>query len=71
MVEWFARAFEGTPQFEIRKRVALQRAHSAGTSLFEFKPESDMCDVFLDVAASLDDQFGLTPAETSAIQEAQ
>jgi chromosome partitioning protein len=73
MVDWFARAFEGTPLFEIRKRVALQRAHSAGTSLFEFKPESDMCDVFLDVAAALDEQFGLSSAETEprAVQEGQ
>ena len=70
MLEWFARAFEGTPLFEIRKRVALQRAHSAGTSLFEFKPDSDMCDTFLDVAAALDEQFGLPPAETATVQEA-
>lgn len=72
MVDWFARAFEGTPQFEVRKRVALQRAHSAGTSLFEYDPEVDMCDVFLDVAAALDTQFGLPSAETTpATQEAE
>lgn len=73
MVDWFARAFEGTPQFEIRKRVALQRAHSAGTSLFEYDPEVDMCDVFLEIAATLDTQFGLPPAETeaTATQEVQ
>jgi chromosome partitioning protein len=72
MVDWFARAFEGTPQFEVRKRVALQRAHSAGTSLFEFKPTSDMCGVFLDVAAALDEQFDLPPVEVeSPTQEVQ
>lgn len=58
MTEWFARAFDNTPRFEVRKRVALQRAHSAGGSLFEHDPEVDMCDVFLDVAATLDEQFG-------------
>lgn len=58
MLEWFARAFDDTPRFEVRKRVALQRAHSAGGSLFEYDPEVDMCDVFLDIAAALDEQFG-------------
>lgn len=58
MMEWFARAFDDTPRFEVRKRVALQRAHSAGVSLFEYDPEVDMCDVFLDIATELDEQFG-------------
>jgi chromosome partitioning protein len=69
MVDWFARAFDDTPRFEVRKRVALQRAHSAGGSLFGYGPEVDMCDVFLDVAATLDEQFGLPTAETSTAQE--
>jgi chromosome partitioning protein len=68
MVDWFARAFDDTPRFEVRKRVALQRAHSAGTSLFEYDAEVDMCDIFLNVAAALDEQFGLPPAE-SPVQE--
>jgi chromosome partitioning protein len=71
MMDWFARAFDDTPRFEVRKRVALQRAHNAGGSLFEHDPEVDMCDVFLEVAAALDDQFGLPPAETPAAREAQ
>jgi chromosome partitioning protein len=71
MMDWFARAFDDTPRFEVRKRVALQRAHSAGTSLFEYDPEVDMCEVFLDVAATLDEQFGLPPAETEPAQEAR
>ena len=70
MMDWFARAFDDTPRFEVRKRVALQRAHSAGGSLFDHDPEVDMCDVFLDIAATLDDQFGLPPAETVTPQEA-
>ncbi|EMA56792.1 ParA family protein [Halococcus thailandensis] len=71
MLDWFARAFDDTPRFEVRKRVALQRAHSAGTSLFEYDPEVDMCDVFLDIAATLDEQFGLPPAETAPAREAR
>ena len=71
MLEWFTRAFDDTPRFEVRKRVALQRAHSAGGSLFAQEPEVDMCDVFLEVAATLDDQFGLPPAETPTAREAR
>ena len=71
MMEWFSRAFDDTPRFEVRKRVALQRAHSAGSSLFQYDPEVDMCDVFLDVAATLDEQFGLPPADTPTTQEAR
>jgi chromosome partitioning protein len=71
MMDWFARAFDDTPRFEVRKRVALQRAHSAGSSLFEHDPEVDMCEVFLDIAAALDEQFGLPPAETVSTQEVQ
>ena len=71
MMDWFARAFDDTPRFEVRKRVALQRAHSAGSSLFEYDPGVDMCDVFLEIAATLDEQFGLPPAETASTREAQ
>jgi chromosome partitioning protein len=71
MMDWFARAFDDTPRFEVRKRVALQRAHSAGSSLFEYDLEVDMCDVFLEIAAALDEQFGLPPAETASTREAR
>ena len=63
MVDWFTRAFDDTPLFEVRKRVALQRSHSAGTSLFEADPECDMCEVFLEVAKTLDEQFSFPDAE--------
>lgn len=69
MLEWFDRAFDDTPRFEVRKRVALQRAHSAGVSLFEYDSTVDMCEVFLAVAGALDEQFGLPPAENAAMQE--
>lgn len=71
MIDWFARAFDDTPRFEVRKRVALQRAHSAGASLFEYDSGTDMCDVFLDIAATLDEQFQLPSAETASTQEGQ
>jgi chromosome partitioning protein len=57
MLAWFADAFDDTPRFEIRKRVALQRAHSAGASLFEADPEVDMCEAFTAIATELDAQF--------------
>jgi chromosome partitioning protein len=60
-----------TPRFEVRKRVALQRAHSAGGSVFAFKLESDMYNVFLEVASTVDEQFGLPPAETPTAWEAR
>ena len=69
MMDWFARAFDDTPRFEVRKRVALQRAHSAGVSIFEYDPEVDMCDVFLEIAEDLDQQFGLPPAEWGPVRE--
>lgn len=68
MLEWFDRAFDDTPRFEVRKRVALQRAHSAGVSLFEYDSTVDMCDMFLAVARALDEQFGLAPVENAAMQ---
>jgi chromosome partitioning protein len=64
MLDWFARAFDDTPRFEVRKRVALQRAHSAGTSLFEYDAEVDMCEVFNEIATDLDEQFAMPPTET-------
>jgi chromosome partitioning protein len=58
MMQWFDDAFPDVPVWEVRKRVALQRAFSAGSSIFEYDSDLDMADVFLEIAASLDDQFG-------------
>ena len=58
MVEWLSEVFEGYPVWEVRKRVALQRAFSAGQSIFAYDAGVDMAEVFLDVATSLDEQFG-------------
>ena len=63
MMEWFWDAFPDVPVWEIRKRVALQRAFSAGCSIFEYKPDCDMADRYLEIAASLDEQYGLQEPE--------
>jgi chromosome partitioning protein len=65
MMGWFRDAFPDIPVWEVRKRVALQRAFSAGGSIFEYDPELDMAEVFLEVAASLDEQFDLPPTEVA------
>lgn len=63
MMQWFDEAFPDIPVWEVRKRVAFQRAFSAGESIFAYDADLDMADVFLEVAASLDEQFGFTDSE--------
>lgn len=58
MKDWMQRAFPDIPVTMIRKRVALQRAHSAGVSIFEYKPGSDMAPRFLEIADTIIDHFG-------------
>lgn len=60
MLEWISEVFSDFPVWEVRKRVALQRAFSAGTSIFEYEKSVDMEDVFLEIATELDRQFGYT-----------
>lgn len=53
MMEWFKDVFEDkdrAPVFEIRKRVALQRAWNSGVSIFEHEEECDMEAVYRDIA---------------------
>jgi chromosome partitioning protein len=59
MLAWFDQAFPDVTVWEVRKRVALQRAFSAGGSIFASDPDLDMADVFLAIAESLDRQFDL------------
>lgn len=61
MMEWFEDAFPDIPVWEVRKRVDLQRAFSAGVSIFKHDPDLDMADVFLSIAAEMDDQFDKQP----------
>ncbi|MEF8787406.1 MAG: ParA family protein [Haloarculaceae archaeon] len=58
MLQWLEEVFADFPVWEVRKRVALQRAFSAGTSLFGYEKRVDMEAVFLEVATELDRQFG-------------
>jgi chromosome partitioning protein len=58
MMEWFRDVFEdkeGCAVFEVRKRVALQRAWNAGVSIFEHEEECDMEEVYLNVARHLEE----------------
>jgi chromosome partitioning protein len=58
MMEWFRDIFEdkeGCAVFEVRKRVALQRAWNNGVSIFEHDEECDMESVYLDVAQHLEE----------------
>ena len=57
MIEWLNTVFADVPVWEVRKRVALQRAFSAGESILAADPECDMADVFRDMAAELDRIF--------------
>ncbi|MCO8244889.1 MULTISPECIES: ParA family protein [unclassified Haladaptatus] len=55
MMEWFEDVFEErAPVWEIRKRVALQRAWNAGGSIFEHEEDCDMEEVYLQIAESLE-----------------
>ena len=58
MMEWFHEAFPDIPVWEVRKRVALQRAFTEGKSVFEYRPDLDMTEVFSGIAADLDEQYG-------------
>ena len=58
MLRWLEAAFADYPVWEVRKRVALQRAFSAGTSLFEYDASVDVTETFRDIATGLDEQFG-------------
>lgn len=57
MLDWFDDVTGGgVPVFEVRKRVALQRAWNNGVSIFAHGEECDMTSVYDDIAAYLEDQ---------------
>jgi chromosome partitioning protein len=60
MLEWFDLAFPDSPVWQVRKRVALQRAYTAGNSVFGVEEQCDMAAVFEDIADTFDEQFGYT-----------
>lgn len=56
MMEWFESTFgDHIPVWEVRKRVALKRAWNEGVSIFAHEEECDMEDVFLNIAAHLEE----------------
>lgn len=55
MMSWFEDTFsDRIPVWEVRKRVALKRAWNNGVSIFEHDEDSDMEEVFLDIAETLE-----------------
>lgn len=64
MLQWLNRVFADVPVWEVRKRVALQRAFSDGVSLLSYAPNSDMADVFRTMAADVEAVF--TPQEANS-----
>lgn len=58
MVKWFQSAFPHSPVWQVRKRVALQRAYSEGNSVFGTDESCDMAEVFSRIAAEFDTKFG-------------
>lgn len=58
MIQWLEEVFTDFPVWQVRKRVALQRAFSAGQSVFAYDQSIDMEGVFLEIASSLDERFG-------------
>ncbi len=59
MMEWFEEVFDDrAPVWEVRKRVALQRAWNAGVSIFEHEEDCDMEEVYLEIAETLEDIDG-------------
>jgi chromosome partitioning protein len=60
MLEWFNEVFDDVPVWEVRKRVALQRAFSSGVSIFEYDDSVDVTEPFSNIAAELDRQFERT-----------
>ncbi|WP_136689852.1 ParA family protein [Halorhabdus amylolytica] len=66
MLAWLEEVFADYPVWEVRKRVALQRAFSAGKSIFAYEQRVDMEDVFLSIAERFETHFETTTPEVTA-----
>ena len=66
MLSWLEEVFADYPVWEVRKRVALQRAFSAGTSIFACEQRVDMEEVFLSIAERFETHFETTASEVTA-----
>jgi chromosome partitioning protein len=60
MLAWLNEVFTDFPVWEVRKRVALQRAFSAGSSIFAYEQSVDMEAVFAEIAERIESQFAPT-----------
>jgi len=58
MLQWLEEVFADFPVWQVRKRVALQRAFTDGVSLFEYQDSVDMEGVFLAIADEIDERLG-------------
>jgi len=58
MIDWVEAAFEDVPVWQVRERADIQKALDAGVSLVEFAPETDMADVYREIASDLEDYYG-------------
>lgn len=65
MLEWLENAFPDTPIWEVRKRVDLQRAFSQSGSVFQYKPDLDMAEVFLTMGRSVCSQYAAINQEAT------
>ncbi|MFW5956404.1 MAG: ParA family protein [Halorhabdus sp.] len=66
MLKWLEEVFADFPVWKVRKRVALQRAFSEGTSIFATEQSVDMETVFLDIAEQFEHHFDMTAPEVTA-----
>lgn len=59
MVEWIEAAFDDVPVWRVRERADIQNALDNCESLIAYNEDSDMVPVFDELAASLEEQFGV------------
>jgi chromosome partitioning protein len=62
MVEWIEAAFDDVPVWRVRERADIQNALDECESLVAHNPDSDQVPVFDELAASLEEQFGVVAA---------
>lgn len=56
MIDWIESAFDDVPVWRVRERAAIQQALDAGHSLITHAPESDMADVYRNIATDLQEE---------------
>jgi len=54
MIDWIENAFGDAPVWKVRERAAIQRALASGESIFVAEPGCDQCEVFAQIAATLE-----------------